>query len=276
MYSPKWYVGLDIQNGAIRAVAAIKRRNGWQLRHCWQYLLSDAVMPEGRLQQPEILCDILNQWRQKLPKKISFRLALPVQQTLQRNLTLPSDISLKEPEQGWFINASAEKQFPFNTRELALDYRIIEQNAYISAARQKDLNIWLQCLAQAEIFPDAIDIAPCALRYIAQYAGVPADSWLLHRQQSSWLWVSPANAPFAYDLVSANTAASPLQVISQLPASSITKKNIYYSSYQQEALPEGTSSWDMLAAFRHYQPPLPVQLMEYVIAGGLALRPDDK
>ncbi|WP_387467582.1 pilus assembly protein PilM [Photorhabdus tasmaniensis] len=276
MYSPKWYVGLDIQNGAIRAVATIKRRNGWQLHHCWQYLLSDTVMPEGRLQRPEVLCDILNQWRQKLPKKISFRLALPVQQTLQRNLTLPPDIMLKEPEQGWFINASAEKQFPFNTRELALDYRIIEQNAYISAARQKDLDIWLQCLAQAEIFPDAIDIAPCALRYIAQYAGVPADSWLLHRQQSSWLWVSPANAPFAYDLVSANTAASPLQVISQLPASSITKKNIYYSSYQREALPEGTYSWDMLAAFRHYQPPLPVQLMEYVIAGGLALRPDDK
>ncbi|MGV7962246.1 pilus assembly protein PilM [Photorhabdus tasmaniensis] len=276
MYSPKWYVGLDIQNGAIRAVATIKRRNGWQLHHCWQYLLSDTVMPEGRLQRPEVLCDILNQWRQKLPKKISFRLALPVQQTLQRNLTLPPDITLKEPEQGWFINASAEKQFPFNTRELALDYRIIEQNAYISAARQKDLDIWLQCLAQAEIFPDAIDIAPCALRYIAQYAGVPADSWLLHRQQSSWLWVSPANAPFAYDLVSANTAASPLQVISQLPASSITKKNIYYSSYQREALPEGTYSWDMLAAFRHYQPPLPVQLMEYVIAGGLALRPDDK
>ncbi|TDB44239.1 type IV pilus biogenesis protein PilM [Photorhabdus luminescens] len=276
MYSPKWYVGLDIQNGALRAVAAIKRRDGWQLRHCWQYLLSDTVMPEGRLQRPEILCDILNQWRQELPKKISFRLALPVQQTLQKSLTLPPDINLKEQEQGWFINASAEKQFPFNTRELALDYRIIEQNAYISAARQKDLNLWLQCLAQAEIIPDAIDIAPCALRYIAQYAGVPADSWLLHRQQSGWLWVSPANAPFAYDLISANTATSPQQIIRQLSASSMAEQPVYYSSYQQETLPEGTYSWDMLAAFRHYQPPLPVQLMEYAIAGGLALRSDDK
>lgn len=73
MYSPKWYVGLDIQNGILRAVAAIKRRDGWQLRHCWQYLLSDAVMPEGRLQRPEILCDILNQWRQELPKKNQFQ-----------------------------------------------------------------------------------------------------------------------------------------------------------------------------------------------------------
>ncbi|OCQ54302.1 Competence protein A [Photorhabdus australis subsp. thailandensis] len=276
MHSPKWYVGLDIQNGIVRAVAAIKRRDGWQLRHCWQYLLPDEVMPEGRLQRPEILRDILNQWRQKLPKKISFRLALPVQQTLQRNLVLPPDISLKEPEQSWFINASAEKQFPFNTRELTLDYRIIEQNAYISAARQKDLDLWLQCLAQAGIFPDAIDIAPCALRYMAQYSGVPINCWLLHRQQSGWLWVSPVNAPFAYDLVSANTAVSPQQVISQLPASSITEKHIYYSSFQQEALPEGTCSWDMLAAFRHYHPPLPIHLMEYVIAGGLALRPDDK
>ncbi|MBC8946838.1 MULTISPECIES: pilus assembly protein PilM [Xenorhabdus] len=300
MYPSRWYIGLDIHEHYIRAIAAIKRRNGWQLRHCWQYslfnklplfneipLLKDTphgTVSGGWLQHPEKLQHILMQWRQILPNKIKLRLALPVQQTLQKQIALPHHISLQEPELGWFVHANAEKQFPVT--DLALDYRVHGQQICISATRQKDLNFWIELLAEIGLFPDAIDIAPCALRYAAESAGIPNDSWLIHKRITDWLWVAPANLPFNYGLISTQSHPFLAQVINQLPITTESKNHtIYYSDEQstdinkekQQTVPkEPVDVWHMLAAFRHYQPPLPTQTDAFVIAAGLALRPDDQ
>ncbi|MBI6547806.1 type IV pilus biogenesis protein PilM [Xenorhabdus lircayensis] len=287
MYPSKWYIGLDIQDHYIRALAAIKRRDGWQLRHCWQYRLSNEIISGGRLQHPEKLLHILMQWRHILPKNISLRLALPVQQTLQRQITLPSHTTLQEPELGWFVHASAEKQFPVS--DLALDYRVHGQQVCISATRQKDLNLWLKLFADINLFPDAIDISPCALRYVAKLAGVPDDSWLVHKRVMDWLWVAPANRPFGYGLIASQSIESQsyphlAQVINQLPITPETENYaIYYSDEEQTTSVKTTSVptelanvWQVLAAFRHYQPPLPEKLNAFIIAAGLALRPDDR
>lgn len=43
MFPQAWQVGLDIQIDCVRAVAAQRRRNGWQLHHWWQQALPQAV-----------------------------------------------------------------------------------------------------------------------------------------------------------------------------------------------------------------------------------------
>ncbi|AYA41626.1 pilus assembly protein PilM [Xenorhabdus nematophila] len=287
MYPSKWYIGLDIQDHDIRALAAIKRRDGWQLRHCWQYRLSSEIISGGRLQNPEKLRHILIQWRQILPKNISLRLALPVQQTLQRQFTLPDHASLQEPELGWFVYASAEKQFPVS--DLALDYRIHDQQVCISAIRQKDLNLWLKLFADINLYPDAIDIAPCALRYAARLSGIPDNSWLVHKRTMDWLWVSPVNPAFGYGLIASQAYPHLAQVIKQLPITPETGSNAIYCSSEERdeeeqiisaktaaELTESIHHWQLLSAFRHYHPPLPEQTNTFIIAAGLALRPDDK
>ncbi|OTA20606.1 hypothetical protein Xbed_01411 [Xenorhabdus beddingii] len=287
MYPSKWYIGLDIQDHYIRALAAIKRRDGWQLRHCWQYRLSNEIISGGRLQHPEKLLPILMQWRPILPKNISLRLALPIQQTLQRQITLPNHTALQEPELGWFVHAKAEKQFPVS--DLALDYRVHGQQVYLCATRQKDLNLWLNLLADINLSPDAIDISPCALRYAAKHAGIPDDSWLVHRRMTDWLWVAPANHSVGYGLVASQPYPHLTQVISQLPMTPETEGDaIYYSDEEQltsvnltaaqaASVPiEPANLWQVLAAFRHYHPPLPEQINAFTIAAGLALRPDDQ
>ncbi|WFQ78986.1 pilus assembly protein PilM [Xenorhabdus sp. SF857] len=282
MYPPKWYIGLDIQDHYIRALAAIKRRDGWQLRHCWQYHLSSEIISGGRLQDPEKLRHILMQWRKILPKNLSLRLALPVQQTLQRQIALPDHTALQEPELGWFVHANAEKQFPAS--DLALDYRVHGQQICISATRQKDLNRWLNLFAEINLSLDAIDIAPCALRYVAKFAGVPDASWLLHKRITNWLWVAPANRPFGYGLISSQPDSHLAQIINQLPITSETEDYaIYYSDEEQstsvKAISVSTKSaniWQLLMAFRHYHPPLPDKTNAFIIAAGLALRPSDQ
>ncbi|MDC9592952.1 pilus assembly protein PilM [Xenorhabdus sp. IM139775] len=282
MYPPKWYIGLDVQDHDIFALAAIKRRDGWQLRHCWQYHLPIGVISGGRLQDPEKLLHILRRWRKILPKHLSLRFALPVQHTLQKQIALPDHTALQEPELGWFVHANAEKQFPVS--DLALDYRVHGQQICISATRQKDLNLWLNLFSEINLSLDAIDIAPCALRYAAKLSGVPDDSWLIHKRMTDWLWVAPASRPFSYGLLAAQPALHLVGVINQLPMTPETEGYaIYYSDEGQptsiKAASVSTISadiWQLLMAFRHYHPPLPDKMNAFIIAAGLALRPSDQ
>ncbi|MDX7987317.1 hypothetical protein FE392_08230 [Xenorhabdus sp. 12] len=281
MYLSKWYIGLDIQDHYICALAATKRRNGWQLRNCWQYHLSNEIISGGRLQHPEKLLRILIQWRQTLPRNISLRLALPVQQTLQKQVSLPGQTALQEPELGWFVHANAEKQFPAS--DLALDYRVHGRQVCISATRQRDLNLWLKLLEDINLLPDAIDIAPCALRYAARQAAIPDNSWLIHKRTTDWLWVSPANHAFSYGLIALQPHLHLENIISQLPVTSETEGYAVYYSPEHSAkeqcvsqdLTSSVNSWQLLTAFRHYQPPLPEKMNAFIIAAGLAIRPDD-
>ncbi|PHM44725.1 hypothetical protein Xmau_01437 [Xenorhabdus mauleonii] len=286
MHLSKWYIGLDIQDHYIRALAATKRRDGWQLRNCWQYHLSNEIISGGRLQHPEKLLRILIQWRQTLPRNISLRLALPVQQTLQKQVALPGQTALQEPELGWFVHANAEKQFPVS--ELALDYRVHGRQVCISATRQRDLNLWLRLLEDINLSPDAIDIAPCALRYVARQAGIPDNSWLIHKRTTDWLWVSPANHAFSYGLIALQPDLHLEKIINQLPVTPETEGYaVYYSPENatdeqclKQALAQcptcSVNAWRLLTAFRHYQPPLPEKMNAFIIAAGLALRPDDQ
>uniref|UniRef100_UPI001F153A4E type IV pilus biogenesis protein PilM n=1 Tax=Serratia marcescens TaxID=615 RepID=UPI001F153A4E len=173
MFPQAWQVGLDIQIDCVRAVAAQRRRNGWQLRHWWQQALPQAVLRDGCLEPSEFLIRALRQWRVKLPRHISLRIALPAQRVLQQRMARP-DARLREPERSDYIGGHGLKQFPLDGQTLALDYRAApadEATLLLTAARRQELQQWLHCLRQAGLHPQAVDITPCALRVMATGGG---------------------------------------------------------------------------------------------------------
>lgn len=139
MYTQYWQVGLDIQMEAIRALAVVRRRYGWQLRYWWHQTLPYGAVREGILQQPDVVSDKLKLLRKQLPRHISLRIALPAQRILQQSIPAP-DRRLREPEREGFIHAVASKLFPLSSQELALDYRAVsERELLITAARQSEV-----------------------------------------------------------------------------------------------------------------------------------------
>jgi pilus assembly protein HofM len=279
MFSQTWQVGLDIQDHSIRALAAQRRRNGWQLRHWWQQALPYSALRAGHLESSAMLVAVLKQWRSRLPRHISLRIALPAQRVLQQTLPLP-DLRLQEPVRHDYITTQGLKQFPLDSQTLAIDYRQAQPNTHqllLTAARQQELQQWLHCLQLADLHPQVIDIAPNALSMMAAFAGLAPDAGLLHRLESEWLWVAPRAMPFAYGVLPAGEAVSVRQALVALRSAcpAMGAKEVYYSSVLDEAAPEGAMPWSPFTAFSSLYPPLPAQPMAFVLAGGLALRRED-
>jgi pilus assembly protein HofM len=279
MFSQTWQVGLDIQDHSVRALAAQRRRNGWQLRHWWQQALPYSALRAGNLESSEMLVTVLKQWRSRLPRHISLRIALPAQRVLQQTLPLP-DLRLQEPVRHDYITTQGLKQFPLDSQTLAMDYRQAQPNTHqllLTAARQQELQQWLHCLQLADLHPQVIDIAPNALSMMAAFAGLAPDAGLLHRLESEWLWVAPRAMPFTYGVLPAGEAVSVKQALAAMRSAcpALGAKEVYYSSVLDETAPEGAMPWSPFTAFSRLYPPLPSQPMAFVLAGGLALRRED-
>ncbi|CFQ37605.1 type IV pilus biogenesis protein PilM [Yersinia bercovieri] len=293
MYTQYWQVGLDIQMEAIRALAVVRRRHGWQLRYWWHHSLPAGSLRDGILQQPDIVSDKLKLLRKQLPRHISLRIALPAQRILQHAMAVP-DRRLREPERAGYINAAACRAFPLSSQELALDYRTTlrsDSELLITAARQSEIEQWQNCLHQAGLPSHIIDITPCALRYMAAAAGLSGPYWLIHRLANEWLWVSSSEMPFEFGVVAidadddvpeghySNATESRSALVAQLqtryPELGTAQMRVYYSSTMDEPPPENSTHWSPFAAFTQYQPPLPSLPAAYILAGGLALRPAD-
>lgn len=279
MFSQIWQVGLDIQSHGIRALAVQRRRSGWRLYHWWQYALPQAVLREGYIDKSEILVAALKQWRTRLPRTISLRIALPAQRVLQHTLPVP-DHRLREPVRHDYITAQGLKQFPLDSQTLVMDYRLAQPNTHqllLTAARQQEVQQWLSCLQQADLQPKVIDITPSALCLMAEAAGLSPDAGLLHRLETEWLWVAPRTVPFTYGVLPCGEIEGVTQVLDVMrKAFPVTgEKEVYYSSVLDEAIPEGVMSWSPFTAFSQLYPPLPALPAAFVLAGGLALRQED-
>jgi pilus assembly protein HofM len=166
---------------------------------------------------------------------------------------------------------------------LLIDYRAESCDSgqlLVTAARQEEVAHWQDCLAQAKLFPDAIELAPCAIQQSAYSAGVPAESLLLHRMNKQWLWVAPHGLPFQFGLLEEDEIPAAGQWHETLcglyTASKLCGDDIYYSSIEQELPPTGLCNWSPFNAFRHKSPPLPVESGAFAIAAGLALRPVER
>lgn len=277
----RWQVGLDIQDSSIRALALQRRRQGWQLRHWWEARLPPGILHNGGLLQPIALSARLADWRKRLPRTISLRVAFPVQRVLQQRIRAP-DQRLREPARSGFIAASAAREFPLDSQSLTLDYRgsgSDDAALLLTAARRAELDGWQHCLASAGLYPQVIDIIPCALRRMAQAAGVPGSALLVHHLNDAWLWVSPVNQAFYYGLLPDETLREPTSLAQSLAELCVQFEvqvcAIACSGTNPLTLPVEVLCWSPLAALRYVQPPLPTSPAAFTLAGGLALRPDD-
>ncbi|MBA0159977.1 pilus assembly protein PilM [Pectobacterium polaris] len=277
-----WQVGVDIQNGFMRALAVQRRRDGWQLRHWWQYPLPDDTLRSGSLHHTEALCEALRTWSRLLPGHISLRVGFPAQLILQQHLPLP-DRRLQEPERSLYIETMAARKLPISSESLAIDYREDPQRQgalLVTAARRQEIDKWLACLNNAGLHPDVLEISTCALRAMAQRAGLDANRLLLHRLLDGWLWVSPLNHAFHSGVIhldELNDETDILSVVSTRYQHDVDDI-AYYSSVSPDLPSQQTDvfqTWSPLTVFHHMQPPLPSFPSAFAIAGGLALRPED-
>ncbi|MEQ9878049.1 pilus assembly protein PilM [Pectobacterium aroidearum] len=277
-----WRVGLDIQNGFMRALAVQRRRYGWQLRHWWQCPLPDDTLRTGSLHHTEALCEALRTWRRLLPGHISLRVGFPAQLILQQHLPMP-DRRLQEPGRSLYIETMAARKLPVSSESLAIDYREDpqEQGALlVTAARRQEIDKWLACLNSAGLRPDVLDVSTCALRTMAQLAGLESHRLLLHRLLDGWLWASPLNHAFHSGFIhldELNDESDILSIVSTRYQHDVD--NIAYYSGVSPDLPHQKADvlqpWSPLTVFSHLQPPLPSFPSAFAIAGGLALRPED-
>ncbi|TAJ02213.1 type IV pilus biogenesis protein PilM [Pectobacterium versatile] len=277
-----WQVGVDIQNGFMRALAVQRRRDGWQLRHWWQCPLPDDTLRSGSLHHTEALCEALRTWSRLLPGHISLRVGFPAQLILQQHLPLP-DRRLQEPERSLYIETMAARKLPISSESLAIDYREDPQRQgalLVTAARRQEIDKWLACLNNAGLHPDVLEISTCALRAMAQRAGLDANRLLLHRLLDGWLWVSPLNQAFHSGVIhldELNDETDILSVVSTRYQHDVDG-TAYYSSVSPDLPSQQTDvfqTWSPLTVFHHMQPPLPSFPSAFAIAGGLALRPED-
>lgn len=279
-----WQVGVDIQNGLMRALAVQRRRQGWQLRHWWQIPLPADTLRGGSLHQSEGLCDVLTTWRRALPQRISLRVGFPTQCILQQRLAMP-DRRVREPERSWYIENQAARHFPVDSESLTLDYGCEPQaptQLLITAARRREVAAWQQCLQRAGLTPEVLDIVPCALRNMAYCAGLNPQRVLLHcLDGNNWLWVSPLSQPLTFGVILAEdvTQAEDIMTCVSHHYHGELGSDVYCSGLFSDTPPISTHNlmlWSPFSALCQIQPPLPQWPSLFVVAGGLALRPEDR
>lgn len=283
MLSAKWYIGLDIANNNLYAVATMRRPSGWHLCNYWQKTLTNkSILTTDSVIHSDWI-KYLQSWRKTLPKKISLRIALPVQAVLQKSVTLPN-IKLRQHEVDCYVTSAITKMFPLPANELCYDYTLMSHKQYqrliITAARRSDIDSWQDCLYQARLHADIIEIVPNAIRYAAISANCLPNMLLAHKLKSHWLLISPLSTEYQYSL----------QPVQQQPISHLIKqackslelkteidiKAILVSGQiNNEWEPTCYQAWSPFSAFASYAITPPTNYSMYVIACGLALREQD-
>lgn len=273
MYSQLWHIGIDLCQTTIQLVAARQSRKHWHLCECWQHSIPNEIPNQSANEKRAILLDILVQWRRKLPKNCQVSIAFPSLRTIKQHITLPEQLTLQQPELGWYLRAQAEKSFPLSIEELAVDYRVINRSAYLTGVRHSEVLFWQKLFQNSGFMLTAIDIAPCVLRYLARSAGIPDESWLVHYRQNEWLWTGPASQPASYNQIQDSDITTLNQILPLLTESNTLQHPVHYIGDHHQS--QANHSWDLLQAFQRHTIKIPHQLGDYVIAAGLALRQKD-
>lgn len=274
MYSQPWHIGIDLCQTTIQLVAARQNRKQWHLCECWQHPIPNEISNQSENEKRAILLDILVQWRRKLPKNCQVSIAFPSLRTIKQQIALPEQLTLQQPELGWYLQAQAKKLFPLNAEELIVDYRVINHSAYLNGVRRSEILFWRELFKNSGFVLIAIDVAPCVLRYLARIAGLPDESWLVHYRQGEWLWSGPVSQPATYNQIQDSDIATLTQLLPLLTENNTPHQYpVYYIGDHHQ--PQAEHSWNLLQAFQRHPMKIPHQLGDYVIAAGLALRPKD-
>ena len=283
MFFSKWNIGLEIQPHQMIAVAAQKKRYGWQLRGWWQIAFPHPVYNQQGLSSSDSLIQTLTQWRKSLPRNLSIRLTLPNHLILQQTLTLPEQLTTQQDLQ-WYVEASVDKVFPLSLNELTIDYRPYHKNSgnivLVTATKRAQLTQWINALHAANLTPDIIDIEASILHSLAGKAGLARKTLLLHRAPQYDLLISPHEHDFYFEqlphhpVMTTETKSLLLEHYQQATQQSAQHISLSgdISTYTTD---ENIHYWSPFTAIRQLTAPLPHNLALFSISCGLAIREDD-
>ncbi|HEY3588886.1 MAG TPA: pilus assembly protein [Buttiauxella sp.] len=264
-----WQIGLDIQYENIRAVAVQRQRQGWQLRHWWHLSLPEGTFRDGLLTNAEAFTKTLADWRKELPLRHQLRVSFPTQRTLQRPVPAP-DKRLSEPASEAYIARATARQLQMSPAQLCWDYLASQDVAgshLIVAARQTDVAALLKNLAAVRLYPVTVTPAASALPTLITPCHLEACQYLVHRENTHWLWASTDATP-RWGWTDANTVLTISDLCQQLTTE---PEAVALSQVHSEPLPVGILPLDAWGALSRLQPPLPRHGGMFTVAIGLAI-----
>lgn len=270
-----WQVGLDIQNEVLCALGIQHRRNGWQLRHWWRYALPKDTLRNGILQPSPQLIQILRRWRTHLPRKMKLCVGFPPQNVLQRHVTLPPG-GVDRHAMAQYVNVIARQLFPMELDNMVLDYRndtITPSLLCITAARKEALMQWVDTLRQAGLAPDVLELTPTALGVLSLALRQQQAITLVHQASDHWIWFDE-NQPKQPGGWCPNEAGLDLV---QLRQRHFPHAALIYSSQHRMADPVVRClPLTVCSLLQPVSLPLPASDGQFVLALGLAMRPEDR
>lgn len=263
-----WQIGLEIQSEALRVVAVLRQRQGWQLRHWWLIPLAENTFRDGVLLSPENLTRALTPWRKELPLRHQLRIAFPSQRTLQRPIPAP-DNRLSEPDRETYLATSAARQLQMLPGQLSWDYAASAQNAgqlLVTAARHTEVDALIQCLSKLRLFPTALTPGACVLSTLAGLCYPEKPRFLIHHEIDHWLWASLGEEA-CWGWIDARQSPTFLDVCQHLQT---RPAEVAFSSALPELAAQGAIKLDAWRAITRLHPPLPSHGGCFTVAIGLA------
>ena len=228
-----------------------------------------------RLPEPsEFLIRALRQWRVQLPRHISLRIALPAQRVLQQRMARP-DVRLREPERSDYISGHGLKQFPLDGQTLALDYRAAPADKAALLLTRAAAG----AAAVAALFTSGGPV-PASGRYHPLRAAGDGDgggrcSPRADASSRPRMAVGGAGRR-RVRLWSGSRRRWCAGAAGTSPDAGRRRSAVYAGSVLAGDLPAGCLAWSPLSAFTQLRPPLPVHPSAFALAGGLALREEDR
>ena len=160
-----WQTGVHIQQDRVLIVALVRERLSWCLRRWWAIPLTEGIILDGKICQPEQLFDALRGWRRTLPHQHRVFLSFPAARTLQRSLPRPA-IALRDSEQLSWLGAALSRELEMSPDALCFDYAqdTFSNTFHVTAAQNKEVETLLTLaktlhLRLVTITPDASALA---------------------------------------------------------------------------------------------------------------------
>lgn len=182
-----WQTGVHIQHDRVLIVALVRERLSWCLRRWWAIPLTEGIILDGKICQPEQLLDALRGWRRTLPHQHRVFLSFPAARTLQRSLPRPA-IALRDSEQLSWLGAALSRELEMSPDALCFDYTqdTFSNTFHVTVAQNKEVETLLTLaktlhLRLVTITPDASALA----NFLPAVAPAQCVAW---RDEHQWLW----------------------------------------------------------------------------------------
>ena len=180
-----WQTGVHIQQDRVLIVALVRERLSWCLRRWWAIPLTEGIILDGKICQPEQLLDALRGWRRTLPHQHRVFLSFPAARTLQRSLPRPA-IALRDSEQ-LSARAALSRELEMSPDALCFDYAqdTFSNTFHVTAVQNKEVETLLTLAKTLHLRLVTITRMPARWQIFFLRWHQRSVAW---RDEHQWLW----------------------------------------------------------------------------------------